>query len=67
MSTLQQGQTLHGFTVNNIEPVSEINGTAYTMHNAATDAQLLYLDTEDEEKGFAISCGTVKVDTLACR
>ena len=62
MTQLTLNQTINGFTIDNIERIHEIKGTAYHMHHDALGTELLYLDTDDAERGFAIGFKTFPAD-----
>ncbi|MEG0460558.1 insulinase family protein [Gordonibacter sp.] len=53
---------LHGFTVHTREPLSEIDGTAYTLHHEKSGAKLLYLQNDDANKAFSIAFKTPPAD-----
>ena len=57
------GQRLCGFTVEAAEPLSEIDGRAYTMRHDASGARLLYLANDDANKAFSISFKTPPADS----
>ena len=56
------GQRAHGFTVEAVEDVPEIDGTAYRMRHDASGARLLYLANDDANKAFSISFKTPPAD-----
>ena len=62
MSTFSIGQTIHGFYVESIQPVPEINGTEYLLRHEVSGLKLLHLDVQDEEMGFAIAFRTHPAD-----
>ena len=52
-----------GFRVERIEPVQEVNGTAYMLKHEQSGARLLYIDTEDTNKVFHIAFRTPPHDS----
>lgn len=60
--TFTSGTELHGFVVESVEPLSEIDGTAIVMRHAQSGARLLFLRNEDENKAFSISFKTPPTD-----
>ncbi|MDO4890354.1 MAG: insulinase family protein [Coriobacteriaceae bacterium] len=62
MTAIAPGQTIHGFTVESEQSIPEHNGTAYRMRHGATGIELLHIDVQDEEKGFAIAFKTLPAD-----
>ncbi len=52
-----------GFRVEQIEPVQEVNGTAYMLHHEQSGARLLYIDTEDTNKVFHVAFRTPPHDS----
>ena len=59
---LGQGTRLHGFTVERVEEIPEIPGTAYIMRHDATAARLMWLACDDDDKAFAIGFKTPPAD-----
>ena len=59
---LAVGTQLHGFTVERVEEVPEIEGTAYVMRHAAHGTPLMWLANDDENKSFAIAFKTPPAD-----
>ncbi|MCL2825861.1 MAG: insulinase family protein [Eggerthellaceae bacterium] len=57
------GDTLHGFTVERVEEVAELEGVAYIMRHAQSGARLMYLACDDENKAFAITFKTPPADS----
>ncbi len=53
---------LHGFTVERTEPIEELDADAYVLRHDASDARLLHLACEDENKSFAIAFKTPPAD-----
>lgn len=60
---LSTGTTLHGFTVETVEPIPEFEGIAYRMRHTKSGARLLYLKTDDANKAFSIAFKTPPVDS----
>ncbi len=52
------GDALHGFTIEKIEDVPEIEGRAYIMRHAKSGARLVFLQNEDINKAFSITFKT---------
>ena len=61
--TLSVGSTHAGFTVQSIEPIQELSGTAYIFKHDATGARLMWLATADTNKSFAIGFKTPPKDS----
>ncbi len=59
---LAVGTQLHGFTVERVEDLPEIEGTAYLMRHAASGAPLMWLANDDENKAFAVAFKTPPAD-----
>lgn len=59
---LAPGTQLHGFTVERDETIDELDADAYVMRHTSSDARLLYLACEDENKSFAIGFKTPPAD-----
>ncbi len=59
---LTVGTRLHGFLVEEVRPLGEIQATMYRMRYEANGADLIWLDREDENKTFAISFKTIPQD-----
>lgn len=59
---LSEGQRVRGFTVEAVEDLPEIDGTAYRMRHDASGARLLYLANDDANKAFSISFKTPPAD-----
>lgn len=60
--TLEPQSTLHGFTVQSVEQLPEIDGEAYILLHEASKAKLLYLKNEDNNKAFSIAFKTPPAD-----
>ena len=60
---LVPGTTCHGFVVERCEAVPELDSDAYVLRHAASDARLLYLACDDENKAFAIGFKTPPADS----
>lgn len=52
-----------GFSVDRIEEVAEVNGTAYLLHHKKSGARLIYIDAPDTNKVFSISFRTPPKDS----
>ena len=52
-----------GCIVKECAEIEEINGTAYVLEHEKSGANILYLDTEDENKTFAIGFKTIPEDS----
>ncbi|WP_270573806.1 insulinase family protein [Candidatus Collinsella stercoripullorum] len=59
---LARGTELHGFTVERIEEIGELDADAYVMRHASSGARLVHLACEDENKALAIAFKTPPVD-----
>ena len=53
---------LHGFKINRINHLEEINGDLYEMEHLKTSAKLLWLKRDDENKSFGIAFKTTPTD-----
>lgn len=60
---LNVGQVLQGFVVDYSQPLPELKATLHRMHHAATRADLIWLDREDDNKTFAIAFKTLPQDS----
>lgn len=58
LSDVSAGRSIHGFRYESCEDLPEIDGLAHILRHDATGARLLYLENEDENKGFAITFKT---------
>ena len=47
---MELNKTYSGFTLNRIEHIDEINGTAYDMKHDKSGARLIYIDAPDTNK-----------------
>ncbi len=56
-------QKLHGFTIDRVENLPEIDGTAAVLTHDASGARLLYLKNDDPNKAFCISFKTPPADS----
>ncbi|MDY3129202.1 MAG: insulinase family protein [Berryella intestinalis] len=56
------GSKLHGFTVEDAQDLSEINGTAFVMRHEESGARLLFLQNDDGNKSFSIGFRTPPKD-----
>ena len=59
---LSVGATVHGFTVERIEELAEIDGRAVVMRHAQTGTPLLWLANDDANKSFSITFKTPPSD-----
>ena len=59
---LAVGRLTHGFVVTGVEPLPEIDGTAYVLRHQVSGTPLLWLANDDENKAFAIAFKTPPVD-----
>ena len=55
---LAPGTTTCGFTVTHVETIEELDADAYVLFHHASDARLLYLACDDENKAFSIGFKT---------
>ena len=60
---LSAGATVHGFTVERIEELAEIDGRAVIMRHAQTGTPLLWLANDDANKSFSITFKTPPADS----
>lgn len=60
---LQKDQVVHGFHVDRVQYVHELNSTAYEMHHEQSGAKLLYIQNDDDNKVFSISFRTTPSDS----
>ena len=63
LSGLSAGQTVEGFRYVSLEQLAEIDGVAHVLRHDKTGARLLYLENDDENKGFAIAFKTPPEDS----
>ena len=59
---MELNKTYSGFTLNRIEHIDEINGTAYEMKHDKSGARLIYIDAPDTNKVFNIAFRTTPKD-----
>ena len=59
---LHVGDVLHGFRVERIEDLPEIDGRAVVMRHDQTGTPLMWLANEDENKSFSVTFKTPPVD-----
>uniref|UniRef100_UPI003078DE4C hypothetical protein n=1 Tax=Acidaminococcus fermentans TaxID=905 RepID=UPI003078DE4C len=59
---LSVGAKLHGFAVQKITPLPDIEATAYEMIHEVSGARLFYLASEDDNKVFTIGFRTPSQD-----
>lgn len=60
---LVPGTACHGFAVERCETVPELDSDAYVLRHTVSDARLLYLACDDENKAFAIGFKTPPADS----
>ncbi len=61
--SLTQGQKLHGFTVDRVRQVAELNANLVEMSHAKTGAQLCWVDNGESNKLFSIAFKTLPEDS----
>ncbi len=59
---LAPGSELHGFAVERVESIPEIEGTAYIMRHRTSGTPLMWLANDDENMAFAIAFKTPPAD-----
>ena len=59
---MKVNDTIHGFKVNNIRHLDEINGDLYEMSHLKTGARTIWLKRDDENKTFYIGFKTTPID-----
>lgn len=52
------GDMVHGFRVNAMSHIEEVNSDAYVMEHVKSGARLMYLDNDDDNKAFYIAFRT---------
>lgn len=62
-ANLQKGEQVNGFTLEEVIPVKEIDGTAYIFKHNTTKTPLIYLSNSDNNMSFAISFKTPPSDS----
>ncbi len=60
---LEKGKLAHGFRLNEITPVKELNATAFQFIHEKSGARLLYLKNDDDNKVFSINFRTPPPDS----
>ena len=50
----KMGDMVHGFRVNSMSHIEEVNSDAYLMEHVKSGARLMYLDNDDDNKVFYI-------------
>ena len=58
----RQGDTAHGFDVERVENIPELEGTAVIMRHRASGARLMLIETDDVNKAFSIAFKTPPAD-----
>ncbi len=61
--SLTQGQKLHGFTVDRVRQVAELNANLVEMSHDKTGAQLCWVDNGESNKLFSIAFKTLPEDS----
>lgn len=59
---LNQGDVTHGFIVNRVRQVEELEGTLYEMKHQKSGAQLIWLSNQEENKLFSVAFKTTPTD-----
>ena len=59
---MEINETIHGFTVNNVRHLDEIDADIYEMVHDQTQAKAIWLKRDDENKTFSIGFKTTPVD-----
>ncbi len=59
---MQIGEVIHGFRIEAITEVEEVKAVAYKMVHEKTNAQLLWLKRDDDNKTFSIAFKTTPTD-----
>lgn len=59
---MEINSVIHGFKINNIRHLDEINADMYEMVHEKTKARLIWLKRDDENKTFSIGFKTTPVD-----
>ena len=60
---MQVGTKLHGFTVERVRELPELNAKLWELRHEKTGAQLCWLDRKDENKAFSIAFKTLPEDS----
>ena len=55
-------QRMHGFVVTDVQPLPEINGTAFILKHELSGAKLMHLANDDANKAFSIAFRTPPQD-----
>lgn len=59
---LSLNQRVHGFIVTDVQPLPEINGTAFILKHELSGAKLMHLANDDANKAFSIAFRTPPQD-----
>lgn len=59
---LQTGNALHGFTVDKVTALPDIQATGYEFTHTQSGAKMFYVKTEDDNKVFTIGFRTPSQD-----
>jgi Zn-dependent M16 (insulinase) family peptidase len=62
-SNLKPGDKLHGFLVNTVETVPELQLTAYRLRHEKTGGDYLHIDRNDNNNVFAVAFRTTPTDS----
>lgn len=62
-STITQGQTLHGFIVERIDAIADINATMIRLTHPATGARFMHLERDDSNHLFGVGFRTPPEDS----
>ncbi len=60
---LKLGTRIHGFKITSQEEIPELEGTVHVMKHEKSGARLMYLETSDQNKAFAIGFKTPPADS----
>jgi Zn-dependent M16 (insulinase) family peptidase len=60
---IETGRSLHGFTVTDVVPLSELNTTLIRLRHDRTGARMVHLATEDPNNLFAVGFRTPPADS----
>ncbi|MBO5790420.1 MAG: peptidase M16, partial [Clostridia bacterium] len=60
---MQIGQMYHGFLLERVETVADIESKAYLFSHPKSGAKLMYLENNDVEKAFSIAFKTLPEDS----
>ena len=60
---MQKHDVIHGFRIERVRPIKELNATLWEMTHEKTGAQLAWIDRKEENKTFAIAFKTLPEDS----